>query len=257
MPANEGPSVSNEEPSVSSAFQFLTVAEAATIMRVSKMTIYRLVHSGELEAIRVGRTFRIPESAINQYLREAFISSASFPQTAVDSAESLPRISSMPVRIYLAIGDNPDPIESAVVDLLDAYGFQIEHRDAPVIGSWFRELLARAKESAPPVEEQMVKLARAAELQGLDRPQSQVDLNQAEAVARLLNSLDADSDALIQIGSVFLLKFEGKVIVRNLTQIELAYFNRNPALFQDPAKALQVLQRHWPEQQPPSAISGS
>ena len=37
--------------------RFLTVAEVATIMRVSKMTVYRLVHSGELEAIRVGRSF--------------------------------------------------------------------------------------------------------------------------------------------------------------------------------------------------------
>ena len=52
---------------------FLTVAEVATIMRVSKMTVYRLVHSGELEAIRVGRSFRVPEQAVNQYLREASV----------------------------------------------------------------------------------------------------------------------------------------------------------------------------------------
>ena len=49
--------------------RFLTVAEVALIMRVSKMTVYRLVHSGELEAIRVGRSFRVPEAAVNQYLR--------------------------------------------------------------------------------------------------------------------------------------------------------------------------------------------
>ena len=42
--------------------RFLTVAEVALIMRVSKMTVYRLVHSGELEAIRVGRSFRGPGS---------------------------------------------------------------------------------------------------------------------------------------------------------------------------------------------------
>ena len=50
--------------------RFLTVA---LIMRVSKMTVYRLVHSGELEAIRVGRSFRVPEAAVNQYLRAAFV----------------------------------------------------------------------------------------------------------------------------------------------------------------------------------------
>ena len=53
--------------------RFLTVAEVATIMRVSKMTVYRLVHSGELEAIRVGRSFRVPEQAVNHYLRDAFV----------------------------------------------------------------------------------------------------------------------------------------------------------------------------------------
>jgi excisionase family DNA binding protein len=53
--------------------RFLTVAEVALVMRVSKMTVYRLVHSGELEAIRVGRSFRVPEQAVNQYLRAAFV----------------------------------------------------------------------------------------------------------------------------------------------------------------------------------------
>ena len=47
---------------------YLTVAEAASIIRVSKMTIYRLVHAGELEAVRVGRSFRIPERALYAYL---------------------------------------------------------------------------------------------------------------------------------------------------------------------------------------------
>ena len=56
--------------------RFLTVAEVATIMRVSKMTVYRLVHSGELEAIRVGRSFRVPEQDVNQYLKDAFVASS-------------------------------------------------------------------------------------------------------------------------------------------------------------------------------------
>ncbi|MEV4364562.1 helix-turn-helix domain-containing protein [Nonomuraea sp. NPDC049625] len=49
---------------------FLTVAEVATLMRTSKMTVYRLVHSGELPAIRVGRSFRVPEQAVHDYMRE-------------------------------------------------------------------------------------------------------------------------------------------------------------------------------------------
>lgn len=55
---------------------FLTVAEVAKIMRVSKMTVYRLVHSGELPAVRVGRSFRVPEKAVHDYLDAAFIETA-------------------------------------------------------------------------------------------------------------------------------------------------------------------------------------
>lgn len=49
--------------------RFLTVAEVAEIMRVSKMTVYRLVHAGELPAIRFGRSYRVPESAVADALR--------------------------------------------------------------------------------------------------------------------------------------------------------------------------------------------
>ncbi len=51
---------------------FLTVAEVAEIMRVSKMTVYRLVHSGDLPAVRVGRSFRVHEKAVNEYLDSSY-----------------------------------------------------------------------------------------------------------------------------------------------------------------------------------------
>ena len=56
--------------------RFLTVAEVAALMRVSKMTVYRLVHCGELTAVRVGRSFRVPEHAVHTYLRGAFSQTA-------------------------------------------------------------------------------------------------------------------------------------------------------------------------------------
>lgn len=52
--------------------QFLTVAEVASLMRVSKMTVYRLVHSGELPAVRVGRSFRVHSKAVHEYLDASY-----------------------------------------------------------------------------------------------------------------------------------------------------------------------------------------
>jgi len=54
--------------------KFLTVAEVASMMRVSKMTVYRLVHNGELPAVRVGRSFRVTEDDVDEYLRKSFYS---------------------------------------------------------------------------------------------------------------------------------------------------------------------------------------
>ncbi len=59
-----------------SEVHFLTVAEVAALMRVSTMTVYRLVHAGELGAVRVGRSYRVPEMAVHAYLKDAFTETA-------------------------------------------------------------------------------------------------------------------------------------------------------------------------------------
>jgi excisionase family DNA binding protein len=55
-----------------SEVKFLTIAEVAAMMRVSKMTVYRLVHNGELPAVRVGRSFRVTEQDANEYLQRSY-----------------------------------------------------------------------------------------------------------------------------------------------------------------------------------------
>ena len=59
------------DPDISES-KFLTIAEVAATMRVSKMTVYRLVHNGELPAVRVGRSFRVTEEDVDEYLRKSF-----------------------------------------------------------------------------------------------------------------------------------------------------------------------------------------
>ena len=67
-------SASSERPM--NEVRFLTVAEVAAVMRVSKMTVYRLVHNGDLPAVRVGRSFRVPEQAVHDYLRDSYVETA-------------------------------------------------------------------------------------------------------------------------------------------------------------------------------------
>jgi len=48
--------------------RFLTVQEVADLMRVSTMTVYRIIKSGELPAVRVGRSFRVRDVDVDSYL---------------------------------------------------------------------------------------------------------------------------------------------------------------------------------------------
>ena len=48
--------------------RFLTVAEVAQIMRVSTMTVYRLIKAGDLASVRVGKSYRLSEDDIDRYL---------------------------------------------------------------------------------------------------------------------------------------------------------------------------------------------
>lgn len=48
--------------------QLLTVNEVAKILRVSNMTVYRLVKSRQIPAIRVGKNYRIKENDVDRYL---------------------------------------------------------------------------------------------------------------------------------------------------------------------------------------------
>ncbi|WSN02250.1 helix-turn-helix domain-containing protein [Streptomyces sp. NBC_01693] len=64
MPADRAPQAPRDSG-------LLTVAEAADVLGLSKMQVYRLVHSKVLPAIRTGPTFKVPEPAVQEYLRTA------------------------------------------------------------------------------------------------------------------------------------------------------------------------------------------
>ena len=52
--------------------QFVTVAEVAAQLRVSNMTVYRLIQNGELPSVRVGRSYRIREDDVDRFLSKQY-----------------------------------------------------------------------------------------------------------------------------------------------------------------------------------------
>lgn len=51
------------------AHELLTVAEVADRLRVSTMTVYRLIQREELQALRIGRSYRIEQAALTAFLQ--------------------------------------------------------------------------------------------------------------------------------------------------------------------------------------------
>lgn len=56
--------------------RFLTASEAAERMRVSKMTVYRLIRSGKIPAVQIGKAYRVRENDLEQYLNSSYVNSA-------------------------------------------------------------------------------------------------------------------------------------------------------------------------------------
>jgi excisionase family DNA binding protein len=49
--------------------ELMTVAEVAAIMRVSKMTVYRLVKDGSIDTTRIGRGYRLHAASVREYIK--------------------------------------------------------------------------------------------------------------------------------------------------------------------------------------------
>ena len=52
--------------------RFLTAGEVASLLRVSTMTVYRLIKAGELAAVRVGKSYRVREDDVDRYLASRY-----------------------------------------------------------------------------------------------------------------------------------------------------------------------------------------
>ncbi len=55
----------------------LTVREVAELLRVHQRTAYRLITGGSIKAIKIGSQWRVPESALIDFLEKGWKESAS------------------------------------------------------------------------------------------------------------------------------------------------------------------------------------
>jgi len=58
-------------PALQGSGQYAAIAEVAAVLRVSKMTVYRLIRAHQLASVRIGKSYRVPVTAMNYYISTA------------------------------------------------------------------------------------------------------------------------------------------------------------------------------------------
>jgi hypothetical protein len=145
------------------------------------------------------------------------------------------------IQVFLTDESAGPAVEEALRDLLFIAGFEDVHESQLIIGSWYHSLTGLLKRTGD--SNVAAEARRAVELQVLDRFQAGVDGVTSDAVAKLITALNQTKGAVIQVGSVLLVKVDDTIVVRQLTPREMTHWQDNPGLFKDPRAALPELQR--------------
>lgn len=140
-------------------------------------------------------------------------------------------------------------IFDATINFFETAGFEISEEGKIKQGSWFKEKVVykirnvfRSKEA----QEIFDKTKKAIELQQIEVHQSQANKNNAEAAAALLTAVKDVPFFATKMGSLVIVKItnqNGKeqVITRLLTTEETIYYDKNPALLNNPIELLNSL----------------
>ncbi|MEU8319765.1 hypothetical protein AB0C33_15500 [Nonomuraea sp. NPDC048881] len=164
--------------------------------------------------------------------------------------------------VYLSNTEAAPAVQRALFKLTESFGWSATPDSDPMHGSFFRRFKLAAINflTSEPAKEIALEVRRGVELATIHSRQADNDSKQAEAVTNLLQALEGTEQAVLLVGSVLILKGDGKVSARTLTQRQLAFLERHPISVTDPAAVLFALDecaRSIPEETLPPARSFS
>jgi hypothetical protein len=149
----------------------------------------------------------------------------------------------LPVSIYLDDEEGAADVTDAVSALCDALQLNFVAEYPAEVGSWFKRWLAKTINFATSDEVvlELEKLKRGVELKAIDSLQAKIDQMHASAAATLIGSLEGQSHATCQVGSLLIVKVptsggQSQLFTRTLTQPELIYLEKNQHLPASPPR---------------------
>jgi Tetratricopeptide repeat len=151
--------------------------------------------------------------------------------------------SMIPVTIYLSDGAVHRQVEAAVEELLATSGLQIESRDDPIAGSWFRRMWATVKAAAnsPAAREGALIAAHVVETRTVLSQDAAVTATLLQNLGPVLGALQPTKDAVIRAGALLIVKTDWVVHVYQLTAAQQAVLDLSPQLPRSPHEIIAAL----------------
>jgi hypothetical protein len=149
----------------------------------------------------------------------------------------------MPVTIYLSNERIHGQVETAIEELLATAGLQIESRDDPIMGSWFRPMLATIKKAvrSPAAREATLVAAHVADTRLVLAQDAAVTATFLQNLGPVLAALQPTKDAVIRAGALLIVKVDWTLHVFQLTAAQQAKLDHQPQLARSPHEIIAAL----------------
>lgn len=242
--------MSRQEPSMGKSVisqpqpdeRLLTPREVAALFRVDPKTVTRWASAGRIGSIRTqGGHRRFRETEVRALLA-SLTSSAPLGPKEDDSG--------LAVSIYLEDGREPTVrgVQSALQAVAKEIGFDLIAEFDPIYGSFWQRFRAKASDphTREEVYERLIKLERSAEVRLLAVPESQANMQNAQGLAAIIESLKGESAAVVQLGPLVVVKAStsdlgSAILCKVLTAKELKILEARPDLLRDPSRLMAQL----------------
>jgi hypothetical protein len=184
-----------------------------------------------------------PSSGSFQRSQKSGTSWSSVAQEQGPNRDSLVQ-EALSITIYLSDESAHEQVEAAVEDLLVATGGHIEHRDDPILGSWFRGMRAKVSRFVDsPLGHEMKNLAaHAAESRLVHAQDATVTATMLQNLGPVLVALQPTKEAVIRAGALLIVKMDSTLVVHQLTSAQQLQLDHQPQLAQSPHDILSALE---------------
>ena len=152
--------------------------------------------------------------------------------------------STIPVTIYLSDEAVHEQVEAAVEFMISQAGLQVQTRDDPVLGSWFRKMRASIKliVNSSAGREAMLTAKHVADARLILAQDAYVTSTLLQNLGPVIQSLQPTKDAVVRVGALLIVKIDWQVQVFQLTAAQQAVLDHRPQLATKPYEIIAALQ---------------